>query len=99
MKQNKNIRAHNKNRTRYNIWLVNKGWWGTTADSRVPPRGTVGEPRRISSMNANMVNNHAGDKPAASKPFGRPRGSEIMQGQSISERRQNTRGRRSNEAT
>ena len=97
MKLNKNTRTY-KNRTRYNRWLVNKGWWGTTADNRVPPRGTVGEPRHISSTNANMVSNHARDKPAESKPFGRPRDSEIVQEQSTSERRQNKRGRRSNEA-
>ena len=45
-----------------------------------------------------MVSNHARDKPAASKPFGRPRDSEIMQEQNTSERKQNKRGRRSNEA-
>ena len=62
MKQNRNIRTYIKNRTRYNRWLENKGWWGTTADNRVPPRGTVGEPRHISSMNANLVSNHARNK-------------------------------------
>ena len=62
MKQNRNIRTCSKNRTRYSRWLENKGWWGTTADNRVPPRGTVGEPRHISSMNANLVSNHARNK-------------------------------------
>ena len=50
-------RTYNKNRSRYNSWVNNKGWWGTTADNRMPPRGTVGEPRRIPSTNANMVSN------------------------------------------
>ena len=84
MKQNRNIRTYNKNRTRYRRLLENKGWWGTTADNRVPPRGTVGEPRHISSMNANMVSNHTGNKSAASKPFDRPRDSVLLQDQNTS---------------
>ena len=72
-KKNRNIRTYNKNKTRYDKWLENKGWWGTTADSRVPPRGTVGEPRHIRSTNANLVSNRTKNKPAESKPFERPR--------------------------
>ena len=45
-----------------------------------------------------MVSNHAGGKPAATKPFDRPRGSEIIQKQSTSEKKQNKRGTISNEA-
>ena len=96
--QNRNIRTYNTNRTRYNRWLVNTGWWGTTADNRVPPRGTVGEPRHISGMNANMVSNHARDKSAASKPFDRPQDSVILQEQNTSEKKQIRRGQKSNEA-
>ena len=84
-KQSRNIRSYNKNRTRYNRWLENKGWRGTTADNRVPPRGTVGEPRHIRSMNANRVSNHAKNKPAESKPFERPRDTGIPQKQDTSE--------------
>ena len=98
MTQNRNIRTYNKNRTRYNRWLVNKGWGGTTADNRVPPPGTVGEPRHISGVNANMVYNHARGKSASSKPFDRPRDSIILQEQNTSEKRHNKRGKRSNEA-
>ena len=98
MKQNSNIGTYNKNRTRYNRWLENKGWWGTTADNRVPPRGTVGEPRHISSMNAVLVSNHARNKSAESKPFDRPRDSVLLQDQSISEKKQSRRGNISNEA-
>ena len=97
-KQNRNIRTYNKNRTRYNRWLENKGWWGTTADNRVPPRGTVGEPRNISSMNANLVSNRARNKSAESKPFDRPPGSVLLQDQNTSEKKQSKRGKISNEA-
>ena len=92
-KQNSNTRTYHKNRTRYNIWLENKGWWGTTAGNRVPPRGTVGEPRHISSMNANLVSNHARNKSAESKPFDRPRDPVLLQDQDISEKKQNSRGK------
>ena len=94
----RNVKTYNKNRARYNKWIENKGWWGTTADNRVPPRGTVGEPRHISGMNANMVSNHARDKSAASKPFDRPRGSVMIQKQNTSEKKRIKRGKRSNEA-
>ena len=97
-KQNSNVRTYNKNRTRYNRWLENKGWWGTTADNRVPPRGTVGEPRHISSMNANLVSNHARNKSAESKPFDRPRDSVLLQDQNTSEIKQSRRGKISNQA-
>ena len=87
-----------KNLTRYKRWLENKGWWGTKADSRVPPRGTVGEPRNIRSMNANLVNNHAKNMLAESKPFDRPRDTVTLQKQDTSEEKRCKRGRRSNEA-
>ena len=92
-------RTYNKNRTRYNRWLENKGWWGTTADNRAPPRGTVGEPRHVSSMNANLVSSHAKNKPAESKPFDRPRDSVTVQNQDTSEKKRSKRGRISNEAS
>ena len=93
-------KKHNrhKNIIGYNRWLDNKGWWGTTADNRVPPRGTVGEPRHISSMNANSVCNHARNKSAESKPFDRPRDSVLLQDQNTSEKKQSRRGQISNEA-
>ena len=87
-----------KNLTRYNRWLENKGWWGTEADSRVPPRGTVGEPRHIRSVNANLVSNHAKNKPAESKPSDRPRDTVALQKQDTSEEKRCKRGKRSNEA-
>ena len=100
--KNRNInttrRTYNKNRTRYDRWLENKGWWGTKADNRVPPRGTVGEPRHILNMNANLVSSHARNKSAESKPFDRPRDSATLQKQNTSERKQSERGKRSNEA-
>ena len=74
------------------------GYDSMTADNRVPPRGTVGEPRHISSMNANLVSTHARNKSAASKPFDRPRDSVLLQDQNTSEKKQNRRGKRSNEA-
>ena len=87
-----------KSRARYTKWLENKGWRGTEADNRVPPRGTVGEPRHIRSMNANLVSSHARNKPAESKPFDRPRGTATLQKQNTSEEKQCKRGKRSNEA-
>ena len=97
--RNRNIlqRTYNKNRTRYDRWLENKGW-GMKADSRVPPRGTVGEPRHILSMNANLVSNYVRNKSAESNPFDRPRGSAMLQDQNTSEKKQSKRGKISNEA-
>ena len=77
IKKRRNIRTYDKNRTRYDKWLENKGWRGTTADNRVPPRGTAGEPRHIRSTNANLVSNRTKNKPAESKPFERPRDTDI----------------------
>ena len=93
-----NIRIYNKNRARYNKWTENKGWWGTIADNRVPPRGTVGEPRHIQSTNANLVSNRTEDKPAESKPFGRPRDKGFLHKRYTSEKERHKRGKRSNEA-
>ena len=47
--------TYNRNRARYNSWLTNKGWRGTIADNRVPPRGAVGEPRHILSPSTRLV--------------------------------------------
>ena len=85
-------------RARYNKWIENKGWWGTTADNRVPPRGTVGEPRRIRSTSANLVSNRTRNKPAESKPFERPRDKDTLQERYTSEEKRHKRGKRSNEA-
>ena len=60
---------YNRNRARYDRWLTNKGWRGTIADNRVPPRGAVGEPWHSLSPNTNMVNNRTREMPAASKPL------------------------------
>ena len=94
----RDIRTYNKNRARYNKWLENKGWWGTTADNRVPPRGTVGERRHIRSTNANLVSNRARNKPAESKPFERLRDKAIPQERYTSEEKRHKREKRSNEA-
>ena len=88
----------NKNRTRYDKWLENKGWWGTTADDRVPPRGTVGEPRHIRSTNANLVSNRTKNKPAESKPSERPRDTDIYYERDTSGETRYKRGKRSNDA-
>ena len=64
----------------------------------MPPRGMVGEPRQILSTNANIDSNHARDRPAASKPFGRPRDPPVMIEYNTSIGKRNKRGRRSNEA-
>ena len=77
---------------------MNQGWWGTTADNRVPPRGTVGEPRQILSTNTNMVTNRARDKPAASKPFDKPRDPVVAIEYDTSRENTNKRGTRPNEA-
>ena len=45
-----------------------------------------------------LRSSHARGKPAATKPFDRPRDSEMIQKQSTSEKKQNKRGRISNEA-
>ena len=84
-RESRDIRTYNKNRARYNKWIENKGWWGTTADNRVPPRGTMGEPRYIRSTNANLVSNRTRNKPAESKPFERPRDKDISQERYTSE--------------
>ena len=68
------------------------------ADNRVPPRGTVGEPRHIRSVNANLVSNHTLNKPAESKPFDKPRGTATLQKQDTPEEKQCKRGKRVNEA-
>ena len=98
MNRNTSRGAYNKNRTRYERWLENKGWWGKKADNRVPPRGTVGEPRHILSVNANLVSSHTRNKSAESKPFDRPRDTATFQKQNTSEKKQSRRGKRSNEA-
>ena len=95
-KHDKTNHTYNNNRSRNKNWLTNMGWWGTTADNRVPPRGTVGEPRQILSASTNMVSNRAKDRPAASKPFDRPRDSVLPQEQNTSEKKHNKRGKRSN---
>ena len=64
----------------------------------MPPRGAVGEPRHISSMNVNWVSSHARNKSAESKPFDRPRDSVIPRDQDTSEKKQSKRGKISNEA-
>ena len=78
--------------------VANKGWRGTKADNRVPPRGKMGEPRHISSMNANLVSSHARNESAESKPFDRPWDAAILQKQNTSEKKHNKRGKKSNEA-
>ena len=95
-RESRNIRTYNKNRARYDKWIENKGWWGTTADNRVPPRGTVGEPRHNRSTNANLVSNRTRNKPAESKPFKRPRDKDIPQERYTSEEK-HKRGKISNE--
>ena len=97
-KQNIHIRTYNNHISRYNSWLTNKGWWGTTADNRVPPRGTVGEARQILSTNAHMVSNRARDRLAASKPFERPRDPVVAVEYDISREKRSKRGITSNEA-
>ena len=84
-RERRNIRTYSKNRARYNKWTENKGWRGTIADNRVPPRGTVGEPRHIRSTTANLVSNRTRNKPAESKPFERPRDKYIPQERYTSE--------------
>ena len=88
---------HNTNRTRYEKRLEHKGWRGMKADNRVSPRGTVGKPRHIRSVNANLVSNHTKNKPAESKPFDRPRDTVTLQKQDTSEGKKCKRGKRSNE--
>ena len=88
-----NIRTYNKNRIRYDKWLENKGWWGTTADNRVPPRGTVGEPRHIRSTSANLVSNRTKNKPAEAKPFERPRDTDIYHERDTSRGKMYKRGK------
>ena len=97
-RESRDIRTYDKNRARYYKLLGNGGWWGTTADNRVPPRGTVGELRHIRSTNANLVSNRARNKPAESKPFERPRDKVIPQERYTSEEKRHRRGKRSNEA-
>ena len=48
-------------------------------------------------MNANLVTNHAKNKPAESKPFDRPRDTVTLQKQDTSEEKRCKRGKRSNE--
>ena len=64
----------------------------------MPPRGTVGEPRHISSMSANLVSNHARNKSTESKPFGKPRDPVLLRDQNTSEKKQSRRGKKPHEA-
>ena len=96
--QARKSKTYNKNRSRYDSWLNNKGWWGTTADNRMPPRGTVGEPRRIPSTSANMVSNRAREESAVSKSFERPRDQTDQITQNPSPSSNKKRGYRSNES-
>ena len=70
----------------------------TTAVNRVPPRGTVGEPRHIRSTNANLVSNRTKNKPAESKPSERPRDTVIYHEWDTSGEKRYKRGKISNEA-
>ena len=86
--------TYSDNRIRYNSWLANKGWWGTIADNRVPPRGAVGEPRRILSTNTNVVSNRMRYVPGASKPLARPRDQVAFVEHATSNRSRTNRGKR-----
>ena len=81
-----------------NSCLTDKGWWGTIADNRVPPRGTVGEPRQTLSPNTSMVINRTNEMPAASKPFDRPRDPVVTAEHDTFKTKQNNRGTRPNES-
>ena len=97
--QTRRSRSTNSNdRMRYNSWLANKGWWGTIADNRVPPRGAVGELRRILSTSTNVFSNRTRYVPAASKPLERPRDRVEFVGHDTSNRSRISRGKRSNES-
>ena len=93
-----NRRCCNKNRARYNSWVNNKGWWGTTADNRMPPRGAVGEPRRTPSTNTNWFSNRAEEESAVSKSSERPRDPEGTITNTTSMKNCNKRGFRSKES-
>ena len=80
--------TYSNDRIRYNSWLANKGWRGTIADNRVPPRGAVGEPRRILSTNTTVVSSRMRYVPAASKPLERPRDQVEFVGHDNSTRKQ-----------
>ena len=95
--KNKN-RTYNKNRIRYERGMNNKGWWGTTADNRMPPRGAVGEPRRTPSTNTNWFSNRAKEESAVSKSSERPRDLEGTIADIASIKSCNNRGFRSNES-
>ena len=64
----------------------------------MPPRGTVGEPRHIRSTNANLVSNRTKNKPAESKPFERPRDTDIYHERDTSREKRYKRGKIFNEA-
>ena len=93
--------TYNKNRTRYERLLENKGWWGAKADNRGASTrygGRTATYSEIRSMNANLLSSHARNKCAESKPCDRPRNTATLQKQSTSEKKLCRRGKRSNEA-